>query len=1080
MADNVPGKLKGLQLGAFAKRAAQLEKFKPIITYWIQKIIASGLHSADEDCTAYTTDLMEKLEHAKAKNPNEDALLDDVAASAYCEQFALQTFAKGDKDMTENKATNNTVDTLLAAATFLEILTIWKKDDPEITSKTKYAKYHALRILKAIKAGEDPNLTNPAKEIHEEALSPSALDPNDPEVRSINQSASQQPPHNPYQPYVETAPNTSAQPSPALSAHKVSPSPILPSAPTGYSHNQHNDVSPISQPNSSRQGSVVSVGGGYFPRTNPPTFTAENTAPSLPTADSIDDEPTTSGIGESTLPTDSQLPQAPLVPDPSSFYQNSASPRTTSQGPPQAQSPQNPFPSPPLQNMYRSPPGVNPYAAPSPQAPQAPQAPQQPMFHPNPNPVQQQPQHYSPQPRQAFSAFQRGEVGVFPPHPAGQQHPLQPNPYAQASAPPPAQAQGPLRDDEMSIAEAQKHAKGKKNLVLEKTLAGPLNLLVKFSTLQEYGVDKPFFLENDNVDSSQRNVVFLVRGEKAKTVMAVAGTQIEHEFSVFWVPRRTMVSDQLLEGAGVLGEASVSEWPLFFVPLADDVLSLELDDAATDLYLRKDPTCIYLAAKALMLQQQKYGLFPRIIGKGDNGKRLADLLIRMRTEVTAGETSNNPGPSFLGLAPSSTVDSLVIVDREVDFPTVLLTQLTYEGLIDEVFNISANQTEVDSSVVGGATPQSSQTGSALTSMKRKIMIDPKDTLYNELGDANFAIVGNLLNKVARRLQSSTERNQLAAKTTSELRDFVAKLPGYQAEQASLKLHTSLAEEIIKYTRNETFTHSLEVQQNVMSGADPTTQHDTIFELINRSIPLPVILRLLCLESTTNAGIRPKDLEAFKRAIIQAYGPQHILTLASLEKMGLLGVRGGVGLGGTQAKPGSVTNYTPLRKSLKIWDDDVNEAEPNDISYTFSGYAPLSVRLVQSIVQKQTLANIIKPPSNPGASAQANPLAQGLRIFDDASKYVRGATFDETQTGEEKAVKARNLLNGSHNDANKTIVVFFLGGVTRAEIAALRFVGEKLKEVGGEGRGSRIVVAATNVIRGEILLEGAIEKGRFTG
>ncbi|KAH7076922.1 Sec1 family-domain-containing protein [Paraphoma chrysanthemicola] len=1062
MADNVPAKLKGLQLGQLAKRAAQLEKFKPIITYWlrfhiVQKIIASGLHSADQECTAYTTDLMEKLEHAKAQNPNEDALLDDVAANAYCEQFALQTFAKGDKDMTEDKATNNTVDTLLAAAAFLEVLTVWKKDDPEITAKIKYAKYHALRILKAIKAGEDPNLTNPVKETpQEDALSPPALDPNDPEVQSINQSASQPPPpQNPYQPYVETAPNTSAQPSPAFSAHKVSPPPILPSAPTGYTHNQHNDVSPISQPNSSRQGSVVSVGGGYFPRTNPPTFTAESTAPSLPTAPSMDDEPATSGIGESTLPTDSQLPQAPQAPDPSSFYQNSASPPPISQGPPPAQSPQNPFPSPPPQNTYRSPPGVNPYAAPSPQAPPAPQ---QPMFQPN--------------------------LGAFPPHGAGQQGPpLQHNPYAQPSAQPLPQAQGPLRDDEQSIAEAQKHAKGKKNLVLEKALAGPLNLLVKFSTLQEYGVDKPFFLENDNVDSSQRNVVFLVRGEKAKTVMAVAeqikrirrDSQVEHEFSIFWVPRRTMVSDQLLEAAGVLGEASVSEWPLFFVPLADDVLSLELDDAASDLYLKKDPTCIYLAAKALMLQQQKSGLFPRIIGKGDNGKRLADLLIRMRTEVTAGETSSNPAPSFLGLAPSSTVDSLIIIDREVDFPTVLLTQLTYEGLIDEVFNISANQTEVDSSVVGGAAPQSGQTGSASTSMKRKIMIDPKDTLYNELGDANFAIVGNLLNKVARRLASSTERTQLAAKTTSELREFVSKLPGYQAEQASLKLHTSLAEEIIKYTRAETFTRSLEVQQNIMSGADPTTQHDTIFELINRSIPLPVILRLLCLESTTNAGIRPKDLEAFKRAIIQAYGPQHILTLSSLEKMGLLSTRGGVGLGGTQAKPGSVTNYTPLRKSLKIWDDDVNEAEPNDISYTFSGYAPLSVRLVQSIIQKQTLANTIKPPSNPGAP---NPLAQGLRIFDDASKYVRGATFDETQTGEEKAIKARNLLNGSHNDAGKTVVVFFLGGVTRAEIAALRFVGEKLKAVGGEGRGSRIVVAATNVVTGESLLEGAVEKARF--
>ncbi|KAF2869568.1 Sec1-like protein [Massariosphaeria phaeospora] len=631
--------------------------------------------------------------------------------------------------------------------------------------------------------------------------------------------------------------------------------------------------------------------------------------------------------------------------------------------------------------------------------------------------------------------------------------------------------------------------RGKKNLVLEKGLAGSLNLLVKFSTLQEYGVDKPFFLENDNVDTSQRNVVFLARGEKAKTVMAVADqikrlrrdSQIEHEFSIIWVPRRTMVSDQLLEEAGVLGEASVTEWPLFFVPLADDVFSLELDDAMSDLYLRKDPTSIYLSAKALMAQQQKHGLFPRIIGKGDNGKRLADLLVRMRTEVAAGESSDNSGPSFLGLTPSSTVDSLIIIDREVDFPTMLLTQLTYEGLIDEVFNITANQTEVDSSVVGGAPPQPGQTGSASSSMKRKVLIDPGDALYSTLRDSNFAVVGNLLNKAARRLQSSTERNQLAAKSTAELREFVAKLPGYQAEQASLKLHTSLAEEIIKFTRTDIFTRSLEVQQNIMSGADPTTQHDTISELIARDIPLPTILRLLCLESTTNAGMRHKDLETFKRAILQAYGPQHLLTLASLEKMNLLQPRGGVGLGTTPAaKPGSVTNYTPLRKSLRLWDDEVNEADPNDISYTFSGYAPLSVRLVQSLIQKHTLANLVKPSANPQAPAQANPLAQGLRLFDDAAKYVRGATFDERQAGAEKAGKARSTLAGSGHDKGKTTVVFYLGGVTRAEIAALRFVGGRLREGEGEGAGGRVVVCATGVVGGEGLVGCAVEGGRFKG
>lgn len=66
--------------------------------------------------------------------------------------------------------------------------------------------------------------------------------------------------------------------------------------------------------------------------------------------------------------------------------------------------------------------------------------------------------------------------------------------------------------------------RGKKNLVLSQELAGPVSLFVKFSVLQEYGVDRVFLLENANIDSSQRNVVFLVRGEKAHQVRIVAGT----------------------------------------------------------------------------------------------------------------------------------------------------------------------------------------------------------------------------------------------------------------------------------------------------------------------------------------------------------------------------------------------------------------------------------------------------------------------------------------------------------------------------------------------------------------------------
>lgn len=77
--------------------------------------------------------------------------------------------------------------------------------------------------------------------------------------------------------------------------------------------------------------------------------------------------------------------------------------------------------------------------------------------------------------------------------------------------------------------------RGKKNLVIERNIAGTVGLFVKFSTLQEYGVDRVFFLENHNVDQSQRNIVFLVRGENAKTVRAVAGMP----FPVFHLPTPT-------------------------------------------------------------------------------------------------------------------------------------------------------------------------------------------------------------------------------------------------------------------------------------------------------------------------------------------------------------------------------------------------------------------------------------------------------------------------------------------------------------------------------------------------------------
>ena len=56
-----------------------------------------------------------------------------------------------------------------------------------------------------------------------------------------------------------------------------------------------------------------------------------------------------------------------------------------------------------------------------------------------------------------------------------------------------------------------------------------------------------------------------------------AGAQ--HEYSVYWVPRRTTVCDRVLEAEGLAGDVLVEDFPLSWVPLDRDLLSLELDTA---------------------------------------------------------------------------------------------------------------------------------------------------------------------------------------------------------------------------------------------------------------------------------------------------------------------------------------------------------------------------------------------------------------------------------------------------------------------------------------------------------------------
>lgn len=92
--------------------------------------------------------------------------------------------------------------------------------------------------------------------------------------------------------------------------------------------------------------------------------------------------------------------------------------------------------------------------------------------------------------------------------------------------------------------------------------------------------------------------------------------------------------------------------------------------SCSELHIDDDPTSIFLSARALISLQKLYGRIPKIYGKGNNAKKLWDLLKTMGKEEL---TSNAMG--------KGAIDQLIIIDRAIDLTSVLATQLTYEGLI---------------------------------------------------------------------------------------------------------------------------------------------------------------------------------------------------------------------------------------------------------------------------------------------------------------------------------------------------------------------------------------------------------------
>ena len=125
-------------------------------------------------------------------------------------------------------------------------------------------------------------------------------------------------------------------------------------------------------------------------------------------------------------------------------------------------------------------------------------------------------------------------------------------------------------------------------------------------------------------------------------------------------------------------------------------------------------------------------MIPRVYGKGHAAAQVFDLMVRMRRE------SCGRDPEL-----RSQIDSLVILDRAVDLISPLPTQLTYEGLVDEMFGITCSTVNIPE-------PE-----------KKTLSLTSQEELFQELRGLNFNAVGPTLSRKARGIKAMEDQRHEA-------------------------------------------------------------------------------------------------------------------------------------------------------------------------------------------------------------------------------------------------------------------------------------------------------------------------------
>ena len=554
-----------------------------------------------------------------------------------------------------------------------------------------------------------------------------------------------------------------------------------------------------------------------------------------------------------------------------------------------------------------------------------------------------------------------------------------------------------------------------KLIILAKPCLHQINYITKFDKVKKRKIEKIEILGEKTSESYDKTpIIIYIIPPEIKYIKIIENhlsktkNKTLKQYHVLFIPQITNECQSYIKSNSLNLYLKLDNLNIDMYLIDNDILSLEDNLSLYDLYIKEDFNILSILAKIIIKFEAIFGKMKYRYYKGSLAKKLNHLIID--EENTFNLDNNDDNNNENNDINNSANFGYIILDRTVDMITPFCSNFVYEGLLDEYFGVNLNSIKISSKILSKEKEET-----------MKIDLSENDKFYTNIKNYNFSKIRTFLPSRLTEHSKILEEGKKKMDDMKKIQENLEKVKRIKEERSSLTTHINLADYIAQKQKDPLFKNYLIMEQSILAGDINNDLYEFIDNEMTKQNEEYNILKILCLISNLKNGIKSKLYDQIKRDFIQIYGFQELFLLNNLEKINALKIQEGSNY------------YNDIEKKLKLINEDVDLNEPNDISYAYSGYAPISIRLIEKAVTK------------------------GWKSIEDVLFKLSGE-YDFPK-------------NEKNNLSEKKIfLVVFVGGITYGELGAIRYLNSKSKN-------NKFIVITTSMINHKKIFN-SLKRGKY--